>query len=404
MASYGYVVINDSGKEIKGSVEADSEEKARKELKTKGLIVLSITEQNMLTKDLNADLSAKPTVRDLCVFCRQFVSMNRAGVSILDALKMLVDQTENKKLKKAVFEIRVSVEKGETLANSIAEHPKVFPELMVHMVAAGEASGSLDIAMERMAIHFERSAKTKAMVKKAMMYPIMVMLLAVAVAVVMLVMVVPTYGEMFDDLGAELPGITLAVMSASDFVIGNWFLIVLIVTAVVLGIKTYSATYTGKHLLGKLALMIPVFKNLTVKSASAHMARTLSTLMAAGVPMIEAVEIVADTMTNIWFKEAMQEAKERISVGVPLSQAMEESGLFPPLVYHMTRIGEEVGNTEEMLDKMADYYEEEVESATQSLMAVLEPLMILVVALIVGVLIAAVIAPMGTMYDALENL
>ncbi len=404
MASYGYVAINDSGKEIKGSIESDSVEKAKKDLSAKGLIVLSVEEQNFLNRDISADLSAKPSVRDLSVFCRQFVSMNRAGVSILDSLKMLIDQTENKKLKKAIREIRISVEKGETFASAIAEQPKIFPELMVHMVAAGEASGSLDIAMERMAEQFEKSARTKAMVKKAMMYPIIVVILAIAIVVVMLTFVIPTYAEMFEELGTELPGITLGVMAMSDFLKQWWFILVPAVAGAALGIKAFSATYTGKHFFGQLAIKIPVLKDLTIKSASSQMARTLSTLLAAGVPLVEAVDIVADTMTNVWFKEALKDAKEQITLGVALSQPLETCGLFPPMVFHMTRIGEEVGNTEEMLTKMAEYYDEEVESATQALTSVMEPMMILVVAGIVGIMIAAIMAPMGSMYSALDNL
>lgn len=404
MASYGYVAIDDLGKEIKGSIDADSEEKAKKDLKAKGLIVLSFEEQNMLTRDLDADFSAKPTTRDLSVFCRQFVSMTRAGVPILDALKMLIEQTENKKLKRALREIRVNVEKGETLADSIAQQTKIFPELTVHMVAAGEASGSIDISMERMAEQFEKSTKTKAMIKKAMTYPIMITIIAVVVAIAMLMFVVPTYADMFDDLGAELPGITVAVMNASEFVQAWWFVLIPGIIGVVLGIGAFSKTPAGKRIFGKLAMKIPVLKDLTVKSAASQMARTLSTLLGSGVPLVEAVEIVSNVMTNVWFKDAMVEAKEQIMMGTPLSQPLETCGLFPPMVYHMVGIGEEVGNTEDMLTKLAEYYDEEVESATQSLMAVMEPLMILVVALIVGVLIGAVIAPMGTMYSALDNL
>lgn len=404
MASYGYEAVDDSGKEIKGSIEADSEEKARKELKNKGLIVLSFEEQSLLTKDINLQFSKKPTARDLSVFCRQFVSMTKAGVSILDALKMLVEQTENKRLKEAVRQVQISTEKGENLANSLAQHPKEFSDLMVHMVAAGEASGSLDVALERMAVQFEKQNKTQAMVKKAMIYPIIVCLVAVAVVILMLLTIIPSYAEMFEQLDTELPGITLGVIAASNFVQKWWFLLIPALVALVLAIKAYASTYTGKHLVDKLALKIPMFKNLTVKAASAHMARTLSTLLAAGVPMIEAVEIVANTMSNVWFKEAMLDAKEQVTIGMPLSRPLESCGLFPPMVYHMVRIGEEVGNNEEMLTKLADYYDEEVEIATQSLMAAMEPLIILLLAVVVGVLVGAVIAPMSKMYEALDNL
>ncbi len=358
----------------------------------------------MLTKDISIDFGGKPTARDLAVFCRQFASITRAGVTIIETLNMLADSTENKKMQKAIYAVRADVEKGESFADSMAQHPAVFSELLVQMARAGEASGSLDTAMERMATQFEKSAKTHALVKKAMIYPIVVACVAVAVVIVMLVFVIPRYMDMFEQLDAELPGITLAVIALSNFIKDNWFIIIPVVIAIVFAIKTYAKTNSGKHVFGKLQLKIPAIKNLVVKSACAQMARTLSTLLTAGVPLIEAVDIVADTMTNIWFKETLKDALEQIMVGVPLSQPLQTSGLFPPMVYHMLRIGEEAGSTEEMLNKLADYYEEEVEMAVQSLMAAMEPMIIIVLAGVVGILIAAVMAPMVNMYAALDNL
>ncbi len=404
MAAWGFVAIDKSGKEIKGSREADNEEQALRELKAQGLIVLEMTEQNALTKDISIDIGGKPSARDLSVFCRQFASITRAGVTIIEALRMLAEATENKKMQKALMNVRADVEKGETFADSLAKHPGVFPELLIQMARAGEASGSLETSMERMAIQFEKSAKTKALVKKAMIYPIVVMIVAIAVVIVMLVVVIPSYTEMFDQLGVELPGITLAVIAMSDFVKAYWFIIIPVVIAIAFLLKTYAKTYSGKHLFGKLQLKIPAVKNLVVKNASAMMARTLSTLLTAGVPLNEAVGIVAGTMTNIWFKEALQEATEQIMIGVPLSHPLQNCGLFPPMVYYMVRIGEEAGSTEEMLNKLADYYEEEVELAVQSLMAAMEPMIIIVLAVVVGGLIAATMAPMMKMYEALDSL
>ena len=404
MATFGYEAIDSSGKTLKGSVEADNIDKARQDLTGQGLVVVSVTEQNALTKDINIDIGGKPTARDLSVFCRQFVSMVRAGVTILDALKMLADATENKKLKQAIVEVRANAEKGESLADSLAQHPKIFPGLMINMVAAGEASGSLDKSMERMATQFERSNKTRALVKKAMMYPMVLCIVMIAVVVVMLVVVIPNYATMFVDLGTELPGITKAVMAASDFVKNYWFILVPLVIGIVVGVKAFSATDTGKHFFGKIAIKLPLTKDLVIKSASAQMARTLSTLLGSGVPLIEAVDIVSGTMTNIYFKEALEDAKDEITIGQPLSRPLERCGLFPPMVYHMTRIGEETGNTEDMLNKLADYYEEEVEMAVQTLMAAMEPMIIVVMAAIVSVLIAACMAPMLSMYQALDNL
>lgn len=404
MASYGYEAIDKAGKVLKGSVDAESVEKARLDLKQQGLTLLEIKEQGLLTRDINIEIGGNPTPRDLSVFCRQFVSMTKAGVSILEALKMLCEQTENKKLQKAVEGVRVSVEKGETLARSLGEHPKVFPDLMINMIAAGEASGSLDISMDRMATQFEKSAKTKALVKKAMIYPLVVCVVAIAIVIVMLVVIIPNYTDMFAGLGTELPGITKAVVACSDIIINRWYILLPIVIAMIVVLRAFAATNTGKHVFHGLQLKLPAFKNLIVKQSSSMMARTLSTLMASGVPLVEAVDIVAGTMENVYFKEALYMCKNEIIIGQPLSRPLEESGLFPPMVYHMTRIGEESGNTEEMLTKLADYYDEEVEMAVQSLMAAMEPMIIIVLAGVVGVLVGACMAPMLSMYQALDKL
>ena len=205
MASFGYEALNSAGKQVKGSIEAETLEQARQELKKQGLVILDLGSQSLLNKEINIDIGGWPKPRDLSVFCRQFVSMSRAGVTIVEGLKMLSEQTENKRLKEAIGGVRVSVEKGETLARSLEDYPKIFPDLLVNMVAAGEASGSLDIALERMALHFEKASKTASLVKKAMVYPIAVCIVAVVVIIVMLTVVIPSYSQMFADLGSDLP-------------------------------------------------------------------------------------------------------------------------------------------------------------------------------------------------------
>lgn len=404
MASFGYVVMDGAGKESKGSIEADSIELARQELKKQGNTILDIKEQSLLNKDINVKIGGWPKPRDLSVWCRQFVSMSKAGVTIIESLKMLAEQTENERLREASTKVRVSVEKGETLANSLAEHPKVFPGLLVNMVAAGEASGSLDVALERMSTHFEKASKTKALVKKAMIYPIVVVCVAIAVVIVMLTVVIPNYTKMFADLGTDLPAITKAVQKLSDILIDRWMIIVPVLVIIVLCVKAFANTDQGRHFFHKLQITVPMLKTLIIKQSAAGLARTMSTLLAAGVPLVEAVEIVASTMDNVYYKEAMQNAKMEIMIGQPLSRPLEQCGLFPPMVYHMVRIGEETGNTEEMLSKLADYYDDEVEVAVQSFMAALEPLIIVVLAVIVLVLVGACMAPMLSMYQAMESL
>lgn len=403
MASYSYEAVGHDGKTIKGSVEAENSSKAMAMIKAQGNIPVSVTEQTMLTKDVNIEIQSKPKPRDYSIFCRQFVSMTQAGVSLIDALRMLAEQTENKKLSGAIKNIQTSVEKGESLANSMKEQG-FLPTLLCNMTEAGEASGSLDVALNRMAIHFEKDAKVKALVKKAAIYPIIVCIVAVVVVIVMLTTVIPSFTSMFDDMDMELPGITKAVMAMSDFMVAKWYLVILGIVGLIVLFRLFKSSQPGEYLFAKIGLKAPLFGALTVKTASARFARTLSTLMAAGIPLIEAVEVTANIMDNKIVKDALHKCKEEIIQGVPLSTPLQKCGVFPPMVYHMTRIGEEAGDMEAMLEKLADYYEEEVEMATQSLMAALEPLIIVLLAGIVGILVGSVMAPMAQMYTGLDNL
>lgn len=404
MSQFSYEAINKLGKEVKGSVEASTEADVIYKLKQQGLTVVNVKQQGLLTQDINIQIGGYPTARDLSVMCRQFVSMNKAGVTILETLRMLYEQTENKRLKDAIREVRIGIEKGDTLAQALGDHPKIFPELMVNMVAAGEASGTLHVALERVSIQLEKSNKTQSLIKKAMIYPIAVFLVAIVVTVVMLVVVIPSYENMFADLGTELPGITKFYVSLSKMIINYWFIIVPIVAGIIGGIMAFAKTQVGKHVFGKLALKLPIVKNLIIKSASSQMARTMGTLLGSGVTLVEATAIVSDIMSNVYFKEAMKDASDQVSIGMPLSRPLEDCRLFPPMVYHMLRIGEESGNTEEMLDKLADYYDEEVEMAVQALMAAMEPMIIVVLAVVVGGLVGACMAPMLSMYTALDTM
>lgn len=404
MASFAYIAIDKRGKERKGSVEADTKEKALAAVKAEGLTPLSVTPQNFLTKDINFSFTKGASVRDMSLFCRQFTSILRAGVTIIDALGMLADQTENKGLSKAIRDVQVDIQKGETLGDSMRKIPEYFPSMLVNLVDAGEASGSLDVSLERMAIQFEKDAKLKGMIKKAMIYPMVVCVVAIAVVILMLAYVVPTFMEMFADLDIEMPMLTVMVMNASDFVRSNLLLIIAIIAIAAIGIKTFVNTPRGKGVIGYLGVKIPVLANFTVKTSSSRLARTMSTLLYSGITMVDALEITAHTMDNVLFKEALIEAREEVLKGVPLSEPLKQSGLFPAMVVHMTKIGEDTGDMEAMLEKMADYYDEEVELATQSLMAALEPMIIVVLAVIVGVLVGAVVSPMLSLYTGLDNL
>ena len=404
MADYSYIAIEKSGKEIKGSMESDSREKVEQKLRSQGCIPLEIKEQNALQKDIKIGVGKKVKTRDLSVFCRQFVSMLRAGVSIVEALDMLSIQTENKTLSQAIREVRTEIGKGSTLSEAMEKQNKVFPPMLVNMVEAGETSGSIDKSLERMAIQFEKEAKLKGMMKRSMMYPMVLGVVALVILVVMLTYVIPNYMEMFDGYDFEMPALTLAIMHMGDFVKNHAILLVAIIVAIVIGIKSWKKTESGQEFFGKRAIKIPVFKNLNIKTYSSVFARTLSTLMQAGIPMIDAVDRVANTRTNILYQRELLKAKEEIAKGVPLSEPLKNGGLFPPMVVHMMAIGEETGEIEEMLDKLADYYDEEVEVTTQTVLALLEPMIIVFMAIIVVILIAAIMGPMLSLYNGVGNM
>ncbi len=404
MPEYTYRAIDKYGKEKKGNITIDTMEAAYERLRADGMTPIEVNKANIFTKEINITIGNAIKPRDLSVFCRQFIAMITAGVTIVDALDMLSEQTENKTMSKAIAGVRTEIGKGETLSDSLGKYPKVFPGIMVSMVAAGEASGKLDIAFERMATHFEKSARLKAMMKKAAMYPIIVCLVAVIVVIVMMVKVIPSYQDLFDQLGGELPLITRIAIALSDFIISKWMFLILLTVGVVVGLKMYAKTVPGQIVFGRMARSAPIFGKMAIKTAAANFARTLSTLIYSGLPMVEALSITAGTMTNYLYKKKVEEAREDVTRGIPLSEPLLRDDMFPPMVGHMTKIGEETGDLEGMLTRLADYYDEEVEMATQTVMAALEPMIILVLAGVVGGVIAAVMFPMFSMYQQMDSL
>ena len=403
MPAYAYEAVDKMGKKKRGNIEAASTDRAQSMLKGEGLIPLKVSEQSFLNKDVNIGGSGV-SKRDLSVFCRQFVSILNAGVPIVDAMGMMEDQTENKRLKKALGEVKANIAKGESFANALRERSDIFPPMMINMVEAGEASGSIDVSLDRMATQFEKDTKMAGMVKKALIYPIVVVCVAIIVMIVMMAFVIPNFMEMFKDMDTKMPGLTLAVMAAADFFKAYWYLILGAIIVIVIALKIFSASQTGTEFLSKAAISIPAFKNFVVKTSSSRLARTLATLTSSGISMIDALDIAAKTMTNYMFRQAVIECKEEVKKGVPLSEPLKRSGLFPPMVVHMTKIGEETGDMDSMLTKMADYYDEEVEAATANLMSVMEPVIILVIAVFVGILVGACVMPMLSLYKGLDNI
>lgn len=403
LPTYSYLAIDKEGKEKKGTVNSSSKDEATEWLKQSGLVTVSLVDSLAISKEINLKFfEKKPKPREMAVFCRQFVSILSAGVNIIATLEMLGEQTENKCLSRVIWETRAEVEKGESLAGAMWVNRNIYTDIFITMVEAGEASGSLDVSFTRMAEQFEKDAALRANMKKATIYPASIAFVAVAVIALLLVFVIPTFDEMFADLETDIPALTVAVIAASNFLLSYWYIVLIAIALLIIVIVNASKSKSGKYFLGKITIRLPLFGNLTVKTACARMARTLSTLIAAGIPMIEAIDITAATMTNVYFRDALLAAKEEVAMGNNLSEPIQRSSLFPPLVHHMLKIGENTGGIEGMLTKLADYYDDEVKNATQALMAAMEPIIIIAMAGIVGTLVISVLLPMAEMYNALD--
>ena len=401
MAVFNYKVVDKNGKNKKGTIEAPNRDGAEKKLKADGYAIMSLTEQN--SPFSGGLIKKKVKSKDLAVFCKQFSAVIRAGVTIISALELMGDQIENKTLQRAVMDAKTYVEKGGTLADALRVNSEVFPPIMINMVAAGELSGNLEICLDRLTEHFEKDNALSAKIKGAMTYPIVVFIVMIIVVIVVMVMVIPNFSSMFAEMGTQLPLATRIMVAASNFIIHKWWLLIIIVAAIVVGCKAFKRSSVGEQLFANMAIKMPIFGNLTIKSACSRFARTMSTLMASGISMIDAVEQVAKMMDNKIIRDGLLDAKTQVAKGIPLSKPLNDMEMLPPMLSAMTKIGEETGDIEEMLSKVADYYDEEVEEATNKLTAAMEPLIMVVLACIVGMIVAAVYGPIMSMYSALDQ-
>lgn len=401
MAVFNYKVVDKNGKNKKGTIEAPNRDGAEKKLRADGYAIMSLTEQN--SPFSGGLIKKKVKSKDLAVFCKQFSAVIRAGVTIISALELMGDQIENKTLQRAVMDAKTYVEKGGTLADALRVNSEVFPPIMINMVAAGELSGNLEICLDRLTEHFEKDNALSAKIKGAMTYPIVVFIVMIIVVIVVMVMVIPNFSSMFAEMGTQLPLATRIMVAASNFIIHKWWLLIIIVAAIVVGCKAFKRSSVGEQLFANMAIKMPIFGNLTIKSACSRFARTMSTLMASGISMIDAVEQVAKMMDNKIIRDGLLDAKTQVAKGIPLSKPLKDMEMLPPMLSAMTKIGEETGDIEEMLSKVADYYDEEVEEATNKLTAAMEPLIMVVLACIVGMIVAAVYGPIMSMYSALDQ-
>ena len=398
MPIFLYKATSKSGKKLKGDLDAPSLDMAKATLKRKGLKDIQVKPK---PKDIleGTFLEGRVTSRDMVVFSRQFATLINAGVPILQALQVMCDQTENKILRRKLYEVKNDIEGGSSLYDSLKKHPDVFDDLYTNMVDAGEAGGVLDLVLDRLARYIEKAARLKARVKSALIYPGVIITVAVAVIAIILIFVIPTFEDMFADFGGALPAPTQFVIGLSRFVSQNvlWILGGLIAT--VLGIRLFYRTERGKTLIDEWILHAPVFGPLLRKVAVARFSRTMSTMISSGVPILSALDIVSRTAGNKSVEHAVQEAKQSITEGQSLAEPLSETGIFPPMVTQMISIGETTGALDGMLEKIADFYDDEVDVAVDTLTSLLEPIMIVFLGVVVGGLVISMYLPIFQIAD-----
>jgi len=403
MPGFNYTAINRNGKRVRSSLDASSIETAKSSLRGAGYTILDIKEQTTLNRDIEIPFLGNPKAKDMAVFCRQFVSILRAGVSVASVLAMLGQQTSNKKLRAAIREMQADVEKGEALATSMRRHPKIFPAILVNMVSAGEASGNLEESFRQMELYFERSKRTKSKVTSAMIYPCVLIVVMIVVLIVMMTKIIPNFLKTFEDMDAELPKITQGVMAVCEWFKSWWWVPLLVLVALIVGGVLFHRTDKGKHFFGWLARKTPVVGNLTVKTACATFCRTMEVLIGSGLTLTDSMDLAASNMGNIYYLEAIRDARALVAEGTPLRESLVRTGIFPPMVSNLVGVGEETGDLQSMMGKVADYYDEEVDEATKKLLNLMEPAIIIFMAVFVVIIVLAIYLPMINMTKAFDK-
>ena len=393
MAAFAYSAINALGAESAGQITAPDLGAARELLRHKGLRPVALSEIGASGSAEKKRKKVKP--RSLQVFSRQFATMIEAGLSVVQSLVILEEQTDDKALAVVIREVRSDVEGGMLLSQALARHPKVFGRLYISMVEAGEAAGILDTVLDRVAVQIEKEEKIKRRVKGAMVYPTVVLVFAVLVLIGMLMFLVPVFQKIFSDLGGDLPTLTKGVVFASNVVRGYWFILFPLMGGSVWGFRRWKRTPGGRQVWDRFKLRAPGgIGKVVLKVTMARFSRTLATLVAAGVDIIKALEISGQTAGNWVVESALADVRAKVHQGVPIAQPLIENPVFPPLVSQMVKVGEETGELEKMLDKIADFYEDEVDTSIAALTSIIEPLMMIGVGAIVGIIVIAMYLPM----------
>ncbi|WDT76620.1 MAG: type II secretion system F family protein [Candidatus Manganitrophus sp.] len=392
MATFEWTGKTRQGTIQKGQLAANSREEVIALLRKENILVTSVQQKAKELK-IPGFGGGKVSDKDIVIFTRQFATMIDAGLPLVQCLEILSAQCENPVLAKAVGEVRGDVEGGSTYADALRKHPKVFDDLYVNMVAAGEAGGILDTILNRLAKHIEKSMKLKKQIKSAMVYPSTIMGVAGIVIVVLLVFVIPIFAQMFTDFGGTLPALTQFVIDISYFMKSNILIIVGGVGSAVFGFKKYYRTPNGRKTVDKLALKLPVLGDLIRKAAVAKFTRTLGTLIASGVPILEGLGIVAKTAGNKVIEQALMNARQSISEGKTISDPLGKEKVFPPMVVQMIAVGETTGALDAMLSKIADFYDDEVDSAVGALTSLLEPMLMVFLGITIGTIVIAMYLP-----------
>jgi type IV pilus assembly protein PilC len=401
VAAYVYSAINAQGLELKGELHAPDLDAAREQLRSRGLLPKSIREGKAAKRAGGAFKKVQP--KSLQVFTRQFATLIEAGVSIVSSLVVLEEQTEDKNLAVVIDEVRSDVESGLVLSKALARHPKVFNRLYVSMVEAGEASGTLDRVLDRVAMQIEKEQQIKRRVKSAMVYPTVVLSFATLVLTGLLMFIVPVFVKIFDQLNGKLPTLTQYTVNASNLLRHNWYIIFPLVGAMVWGLLRGKKTERGRQIWDRFKLRVPMKIGEVVRKVTmARFSRTLATLVGAGVDIVTALEITGTTAGNWVVEESLNEVRVKVHAGVPIAQPLAEDPVFPPMVSHMVRIGEETGELEKMLSKVADFYEDEVDTAIAALTSIIEPLMMIGVGVMVGIIVISMYLPMFKMLQLVK--
>jgi type IV pilus assembly protein PilC len=406
MATFAYVGRTRSGAVKKGELSAKTRDEAVDQLRKQSVVVTSLEEKKGGTRkfDLSSLLGAGLTDKDLVVFTRQFGTMINAGLPLVQCLEILSTQSENKVLRETIGEVKIQVEAGSTFSDALRRFPKIFDDLYVNLVHAGEVGGLLDTILTRLAQYIEKAMKLKGQIKSAMVYPITIMGVAVAVIAILMLFVIPIFAKMFLELSGgkvALPGPTQMVIDISNFFIAYWYLILGGIVGLIVGIKKYYATVQGRLLIDKLLLKLPVIGDLIRKASVAKFTRTLGTLLSSGVPLLDGMSICAKTSGNKVVEGTLLEARVSISGGKTIADPLAASGVFPKMVTHMIAVGESTGALDAMLGKIADFYEDEVDQAVASLTALLEPAMMVFLGIVIGFIVIAMYLPIFKMASAI---